>query len=164
MSVPGSAATLSAALEGFGADAGGESLELVAPLLIAVTTPMLYLLSDSGPRPAATREALGAWCSAALRAGALPALRRLMAAPRRGGGAPPFRVHAASLVSVLVLIAAEPAAASAGARGAGDEGAPEGPAGALPERRPDDVARWRGDPAVPTAVGILIGCLTGAPA
>jgi hypothetical protein len=164
MHVPGSAAAIVAALQD-ATEAGGEHLELISPLLNAITKPMLTLLTHFGPRRPATDEALAAWCSAALRAGALPALRRLMATARRGRGAMASRVHAASAASVLALIAAEPVASSSGtsavAGGAGNDGRP---AGALPGRRPNDPPRWRDDPTVDTALEILLGCVTGAPA
>jgi hypothetical protein len=148
------------------AEAGGDHLALIPPLLNAITKPMLALLTHPDPRPPATDEALAAWCAAALRTGALPALRRLMAMERRGSDAPAFRVEAATAASLLALIAAEPVAASSAATsavagGAGNDGRP---AGALPGRRPDDSLRWRDDPAVETALEILLGCVTGAPA
>jgi hypothetical protein len=162
MRLPGSAAVLVDALED-AADAGGDNLSVVSPLLSAVTVPTLCYLNDPFLHLPATDEAHSAWCAAVLRAGALPVLRRLMAMGRRGPGAAEFVADAASAASVLPLAAAAPAAATAGG-GAGAGGAPEGPAEAAPDVRPDEAPRWRDDPAVATAVGILLGCLTGAPA
>jgi hypothetical protein len=151
----------------------------MAPVLHAITMPMLSFLMLPNPRPRATDEALAAWCAAALRAGALPALRRLMALPRRDRGAPIVRMEAASAASLLALLAAEPLAASdsAAAGGASADGMPEGLAGSwlgwlaslagfglTQTRRPVEAPRWRDDPAVRTALEILLGCVTGAPA
>jgi hypothetical protein len=119
---------------------------------------MLSFLILPDPRPPAADEALAAWCAAALRAGALPALRRLMATARPD--APVLRAYVASAASLLALIAAEPAATAA----AGAGGMPEVQAEGLPQQRPDEAPRWRDDPAVATAIEILLGFVTGAPA
>jgi hypothetical protein len=161
MRVPGSPAVLVAALED--AAAGGGSRSLVDPLLNTIISPMLSILTLTG-RPPTTDEALAAWCAAALAAGALPALRRLLATERRGRVASAVRLHAASAASLLALVAAEPVAASTVAAGVAVDSASEGPAGAAPERRPDEAPRWHDDPAVSTALDFLLGCVTGAPA
>jgi hypothetical protein len=173
MRVPGSAAALISALQE-ATDVATDNPELITDLLNAITKPMLAVLALSGRRPPAADEAFAAWCAAALRAGALPVLRRLMAMERRGGGAPPFRAHAASAAGILPVVAAElvaAAALAAAAGGTGYDGIPRhaarregGPAWALPERLPSEVARWCDDPAVMMAFEMLLGCVTGAPA
>jgi hypothetical protein len=149
MRVPGSAAAIVAALQEAPDDGGGDG-SLAVRLLTTLRAPILSYLNLLAPRPAASDEALAAWCAAALIAGALPALRRLMATER-------LSVHAASAASLLALIAAEPVAATGGA---GDDGMPEG---ALLERLPGEAPRWRDDPAVEVAIEVLLGCVTGAP-
>jgi hypothetical protein len=151
--------------------AGGPNPSLIAPLLSAVCSPVLCTLFLRWPRPPGTDEALAAWCAAALRAGALPALRRVMAMARRGRGVPAVVVDAASVASLVALIPEEPVAgaASAAARGAGAAGAPNGPrlgwlAGLAGQWRRPDEAQWLDDPAVAAALEILLGCVAGAPA
>jgi hypothetical protein len=147
--VPGSAAALSSALEeaADAAEAGVDNALLTHHLVAAIASPLLAFLLCVDPHPPATDDELAAWCAASLRAGALPALHRLMAAAaRRGRGEPDFLVDAASAASALALVAAEPVPAAAPGAGAGGD---EGP-------------RWCDDPAVATAFGILLGCLSGA--
>jgi hypothetical protein len=151
MRVPGSAAALVAALEQ-GTNAGDGNLSMIENLLDAVTLPLLQIIGLPGPRTPATDEVVAAWCAAALRAGALPALRRVMATAGRGSNIPACRVCAAAAVVTFALMAAEPVAAAASAAsaatgGAGNDGTPEQP--------PDDVAM---------AFQVLLGCVTGAPA
>jgi hypothetical protein len=138
------------------ADVRGDEPRLVEPLLTVLTSPMRSMILQPGRRPPAAGAALSAWCAAALSAGALPALRRLMAMA-------PFRVHAASVACVLALFAAEPAAAAGVSAGGGGDGrAPEGADGAPPEPRPDEAPLWRDDPTVATAIEILLASVTGA--